>query len=174
MTTRLPGLPGRASLQRALLRRAGALAAFVLLLAGCAVLEPEPGATDRRALARARALWARTGPTSYRYIYAPHCGECPPSFARATWVMVERGVVVEAAYVEGNDPVNAGPQVYATVDSLFALVQRAYDGHAAEVRVEYDVSLGYPVEVWIDWRKDYVDDEGGFAASSLVPIAPKN
>ena len=154
------------------LRRLLALAATfapVLLLAACAVLEPVPHEADRRALARARALWARQGPASYRYIYSPQCGECPPTAARATWVTVSDGVVVGAAYVEGNDPINAGPQVYGTVDSLFALIQRAYDNHAAEVHVRYDPALGYPVEAWIDWRASYVDDEGGFRVPTLDP-----
>jgi hypothetical protein len=157
-----------------LLRATGARAVMLLLLAvlaGCAVLEPEPDASDRRALSRARALWEREGPDSYRYVYSARC-ECPPTVARATWVIVEKGVVVDAEYVEGNDPIVAGPQLYGTVDSLFALVQRAYDGHAAEVRVRYDERMGYPVDVYVDWRKDYVDDEGGFLASELVSYTP--
>ena len=152
------------------LERACALVAL-LILAGCAVLEPEPDAADRRALARARSLWEREGPASYRYVYAPRC-ECPPTVARATWVTVEQGVVVDAAYFDGNEPVNIGPQLYGTVDSLFARVQRAYDQHAAVVRVRYDPQLGYPVDVWIDWRRDVADEESGFGASSLAPYTP--
>jgi hypothetical protein len=152
------------------LGRLGALAAF-LLLGGCAVLEPEPDAADRRALSRARAQWERVGPRSYRYVYAPRC-DCPPTVARATWVTVEQGVVVEASYLDGNEPVNIGPQLYGTVDSLFAQVQRAYDQHAAQVRVQYDPQLGYPIDVWIDWRRDVVDEESGFGASSLAPYTP--
>jgi hypothetical protein len=152
------------------LGRACALAAL-LILGGCAVLEPEPDAADRRDLARARDLWARVGPRSYRYVYAPRC-DCPPTVARATWVTVEQGVVVEASYLDGNEPVNIGPQLYGTVDSLFARVQRAYDQHAAEVRVQYDPRLGYPVDVWIDWRRDVADDESGFGASALAPYEP--
>lgn len=153
------------------LERLCALAALMLLLAGCAVLEPEPDADDRRTLARARALWARVGPESYRYVYAPRC-DCPPTVARATWVTVQQGVVTEATYLDGDEPVNIGPHVYGTVDSLFARVQRAYDLHAAEVRVRYDPELGYPVDVWIDWRRDIADEESGFGASSLAPYMP--
>ena len=153
-------------------RRPHALALGALLLAGCAVLEPEPQQADRRALARARALWERSGPSSYRYVYEPQCAECPPSAARAAWVTVENGVVIEASYVEGSDPVNAGPQVYGPVDSLFALVQRAYDERAARVRVEYDAALGYPTTLTVDWRRDVVDDEGGFRVPALDALAP--
>ena len=156
------------------LGRAFALAfalAALLILPGCAVLEPEADAADRRALARARALWERVGPSSYRYVYAAHCN-CPPTVSRATWVTVEQDVVVDAAYLDDSEPVNIGPQLYGTVDSLFARVQRAYDQHAAEVRVQYDPQLGYPVDVWIDWRRDVVDDENGFAVSSLAPYSP--
>ena len=145
---------------------------LMLALHGCAVLEPEPDAADRRALSRARSLWQRVGPTSYRYVYAARCGMCSPYAARATWVTVEKGRVIDAAYVESNEPINESPQVFGTVDSLFALVQRAYDEHASEVRVQYDATLGYPTDVWVDWRGDMADDEGGFSASALTPYAP--
>ena len=144
---------------------------LMLALHGCAVLEPEPDAADRRALSRARALWQRVGPSSYRYVYARRCGECSPYATRAAWVTVSRGLVVDAAYVEGNEPINEGPQAFGTVDSLFALVQRAYDEHAADVRVQYDATLGYPTDVWVDWRRDMADEEGGFSASALTPYA---
>lgn len=150
------------------IERALALLALLAFLSGCAVLEPEAGADGRRALARARALWERVGPESYRYVYEPRC-ECPPTIARATWLTVQEGVVVDAYYLDGAEPVNTGPQVYGTVDSLFARVQRAYDQHAAEVRVQYDPQFGYPVDVWIDWRRDVADEENGFGASSLEP-----
>lgn len=146
--------------------------ACLFAITACAVLEPEPGAADRRALSRNRALWQRMGPQSYRYVYLPRCGECAPNYQRATWVTVQRGIVVDAEYVDGGEPVLTGPQVYATVDSLFALVERAYDNHAADVRVSYDATLGYPTEVWIDWRRDMADEEGGFFASSLAAYAP--
>ena len=162
MSIRMLRPPGRTRALTALL---------LLILGGCAVLEPEPDAADRRELARARDLWARVGPTSYRYVYAPRC-DCPPTVARATWVTVERGVVVEAYYLDGYVPVNSGPQLYGTVDSLFAHVQRAYDQHAAEVRVQYDPQLGYPVDVWIDWRRDVADEESGFGASALAAYTP--
>lgn len=145
---------------------------FLLLISACAVLEPEPGAADRRALARNRALWSRVGPASYRYVYSPRCGECAPSSQRPTWLTVQAGKVVDATYVDGGTPVLVGPQVYATVDSLFALVQRAYDAHAAEVQVTYDASFGYPTDVWIDWRRDMADEEGGFGASALAAYGP--
>ena len=149
-----------------------AMLACLFAITACAVLEPEPGAADRRALSRNRTLWQRVGPQSYRYVYLPRCGECAPTYQRATWVTVQKGIVVDAEYVDGTDPVLTGPQVYATVDSLFALVERAYDNHAADVRVTYDATFGYPTEVWIDWRRDMVDEEGGFFASSLATYVP--
>ena len=166
MTAPLPG-----ALRRAMPL---ALAALVLsFITGCAVLEPEPQAADRRELARARALWQRQGLASYRFEYSPRCGECPPSAARAVVVTVDAGVVVEASYVDSYEPVNTNPYVYGTVDSLFAVVQRAYDQRAYSVRVRYDATRGFPTDVWVDWRADVIDEESGFAVSAFVPYRPE-
>jgi hypothetical protein len=40
------------------------------------------------------------------------------------------------------------------------------------VRVEYDAALGYPVRATIDWRRDVVDDEGGFRVPALAAYTP--
>jgi len=160
MTARLSGA----------LRALGATALF--LLAGCAVLEPEPLAGERRELSRARTLWQRQALASYRYEYAPRCAECATTYARPVLLTVDKGVVVEAEYVDTNQPVGINPQLYGTVDSLFALVQRAYDQHAYAVNVRYDAERGYPYDVWIDWRADLADEEHGFAITRLAPYVP--
>jgi hypothetical protein len=59
-----------------------------------------------------------------------------------------------------------------TIDSLFALLDDAVQGSAAEVRVRYDDALHYPREGWIDRDRGMADEEYGFEVVSLVPIAP--
>lgn len=169
MSSRLPG-PVRRAVARV---SAGALVLVALfLLAGCAVLEPEPRAGERRELQRARALWQRQALASYRFEYTPRCAQCAPNATRAVLVSVDRGVVIDAEYVGSYEPVNTNPQAFGTVDSLFAIVQRAYDQHAYTVRVRYDETRGFPSDVWIDWRGDLADEESGFAVPALSPWAP--
>lgn len=135
---------------------------FFLALAGCAVLEPEPLAVQRRALVEARARWERARPRAYRYMYTPQCS-CPSNYTRAVWVSVQDSVVTRVAYVDGYGPALVGTVGFPTIDGLFARLDSAYAAPVPDVRVRYDGTWGYPAEAVV--RDD------GFAASALDSMA---
>ena len=56
-----------------------------------------------------------------------------------------------------------------TVDELFGFIEDGFDQNAAQVRVSYDPELGYPVEAWIDYRLNTIDEERGFVITSFSP-----
>jgi Family of unknown function (DUF6174) len=76
-------------------------------------------------------------------------------------VEVQNGQIASMKYADGTQ-INADEQAnfaqYATLDALFDYTaQRMKD--AAEVKVTYDATYGYPTEVSIDGNKQIADDE---------------
>lgn len=140
-------------------RRLRALpAALLVALAGCGITETEvPGAAYD--LARGEALWDAAGPSSYDLLVEYHC-YCPPTgVVRAE---VRDGVLV------ATDPPGSTPP---TVPELFDLIAEALRAQAAEVRVTYHATLGYPVQLWIDRSRLVADEEFGYEVTVVAPEA---
>lgn len=147
--------PGR------LMRRLAPLLALAVA-GGCA----DALAPDRDALRSAEARWAIRGPDRYEYDYVETC------FCgfRPRHVVVENGVVTSVRALE---PSTAGdgdrPEGY-TVEELFERVRAELARNPHDARTAFDPALGFPTEVWFDYREHVIDEEWGFRVSAFVAL----
>lgn len=56
---------------------------------------------------------------------------------------------------------------YASIDKLFDTLEKAQNGGADKVTVEYDSQRGYPSSIYIDYIEQAADDEMSFTVSGL-------
>ncbi|HEU0300044.1 MAG TPA: DUF6174 domain-containing protein [Longimicrobium sp.] len=62
------------------------------------------------------------------------------------------------------------PEVFSghdTVEELFAILQRAVDEDADHIGARFHARYGVPLEVYIDMRTTWADDEQGFGVESF-------
>ena len=146
----------------------GALMALALVAGACSTLALEGGTSERAQLQRNRERWERQQLASYRYSYAK---ECFCAMADAIEIEVRNRVVV-AAFPSGSGesvPEYALDQL-PTVDSLFAIVDRAIAGRVDLLEVEYHPILGYPTRIAVDQAFNTADEGVVHIASALTPI----
>jgi hypothetical protein len=119
---------------------AGLLPAGMLLLAACGGGVTEP--TDD--LARARARWARRGPTDYTLTIYRSC-ECLPEMSGPVTVTVRRGAVVAQQYERTGAPVaGAYAPNFPSVEGLFARIEAGLREIPRPREIRYHPTLGYP------------------------------
>lgn len=119
-------------------------------------------------LERNRALWARVAPDAYEYSLRRHCF-CGPDYLGPVRISVGAGGTVSRAYVDSGASVpDEIAEVFPTVDGLFELLQEAIDRRAFELDVLYDSATGVPVDVWIDYLENAVDEELGLEVTESV------
>ena len=94
---------------------------------------------------------------------------CIQDFVAPVGVTVDGSEVVEVTYLD-NEPHRCEPDAaqYYTIPGLFNLIQEAIDSGAHSLQAQYDATLGYPTEVFIDYVSNIADEERGFSASDLV------
>jgi hypothetical protein len=147
----------------------------VAVLAACATRAPVPagdGSADGTPaeVRRQAAAWAAARPAAYDYHYRVDCF----CIGGGRWyrVSVRDGRVAAAALLDPDASGGKGPPLASgavpTVDSLFAIVRRAYASGADSVAVEFDDTAHYPRRIRIDWRRGAVDDEVAYAVDSLA------
>ena len=62
---------------------------------------------------------------------------------------------------QGQALVDFAPGVFLTIKELFDFVQISIDQRAAEIDVNYDQTLGYPIDIDVDIsRRSFADDLG--------------
>lgn len=144
------------------------LAPLALVLLGCEFGgTTDPVDRELQRLQRSRELWERQGVRSYRYTVLNTC-ECPPERVGPVVVEVEGGQTVSARYASSGEPAQAVPfHSMDTVGELFDTISRALDQEPDQVRVEYDVKLGYPRSAYFDYDRQAVDEEGGFTVTAF-------
>ena len=132
----------------------------------------EPTLDDlQRELNQNRELWESNGVADYQFVYQKICFCAPPDVAPVT-VSVSQGTIVAVTLVDsGLSVTEADLERYSTIEDLFDLIQDAIDRDAYKISVEYDADLGYPLEANIDYDSRMADEEQGFKASGLEPIA---
>ena len=140
---------------------------LVLLLSACSVTGPPD--EEREDLRRNRERWRSQRIQSYEYVLQQLC-YCPPELARPARVTVRDGQVASVIDVERSTAVPADRRNTLTVEDLFARVEEALNRNAAELQVEYDPELGYPISISIDYSKQVIDEELSFRASALRRI----
>ncbi len=81
-------------------------------------------------------------------------------------VTVQDGVIT--GVTELASEIARDPETFRTINSLFDLVQDAYERDAHEIQVEFDPGRGYPIRIWIDYVEMMADEEMGFTLLSDV------
>jgi hypothetical protein len=106
--------------------------------------------------------WRAANLAAYEYGYHKFC-ECHPETPPETVVTVRAGEVVGVRHRPQGSQVDVAAEArnlefYWTVDGLFELLQSALDREVV-VRAQYDVTLGYPTQVYIDYDGEFIGDE---------------
>ena len=131
----------------------------VLVGSGCSVLD-DP--REPAALVEARARWAAAGPASYSMTLTRSC-YCPREFSGPFGVTVRDGAVASVTLDGEAVPLERA----LTIEALFDLVAEAYARDAARVDVIYDLGLGYPTHVSIDYSVQIADEEIAYTVADL-------
>lgn len=115
-----------------------------------------------------RELWKEQGIRDYQFQYfvSCFCGFTGPNPALIT---VQNGVVTK---VENPDSPAAVANVngWPTIDSLFAIVDRARESKAALLDVDYDETYHYPEVISIDLVERTADDEVTYRVQKFIPL----
>lgn len=145
-----------------------AFVAIVPLLSACESTGPRSPRLLELEIHQAR--WESLGPASYEYAVQRSCF-CAPISLGPVRVRVEDGEVVERVYVDSGTSV-AGDlaTVFPSVDGLFDVLRSAIDRRAARIDVTYDPDLGVPVDFWIDYSENAIDEELGMRVTE--PVSP--
>jgi hypothetical protein len=132
------------------------------LLAACS--DPAGITGKRFELERARQLWEDRQVADYD-MTVQLTGAWVTGAAE---IQVRGGVPVSVQAVgEGNRlPVEAFRE-YDTVEELFAVLQHAVDEDADRIDAQFDARFGVPVDVYVDYRESWADDEHGFIVESF-------
>lgn len=106
---------------------------------------------------------------NYEFVYfvGCFCGFTGPNPAKLT---VRNGVVVKVEPV-GNvilPPTTPAAATYPTVDSLFAIIERANKAKPAKMKIEYDETYHFPKLISIDFVERAADDEITYSAQSFA------
>ena len=62
------------------------------------------------------------------------------------------------------------PGIFLTINELFDFVQTSIDQRAAEIDVNYDATLGYPIDIDVDISRRFFDDDLGFRVREFAEL----
>ena len=126
-----------------------------------------PTETDRASsdLEASRNRWAAQHLSRYDFTFEQFCFCALPGPLR---VSVRDGTVVSATVISTGTSVDT--QYIPTVDGLFALIERGITSHVAVLRVTYDPTRGFPVEIYSDGSPHIADDEVTYTVKDLVGV----
>jgi hypothetical protein len=141
------------------------LGSLLALVAGSALADAE--------LDAARARWRSAAPAAYEYGYHKYC-ECHRDSPPETVVTVRDGKVVGVRHrpVGSTTEVPAADknlEYYWTMDGLFGLIATAQQ-RGVQVRAQYDPTLGFPREVFIDYDANFIGDELDVRLTAVTPL----
>jgi hypothetical protein len=115
-----------------------------------------------------RRLWAEVGFSDYRYNFQRLCF-CVD--VRPVDIEVRAGTITTVTVTETGERVNSADfGRFETVESLFDLVRDAIDRKAEKLTVAYHPSLGYPIDIDVDYSFNIADEEQRIVSSGLVPL----
>lgn len=149
-----------------------AIALLSVALAACGspasspTTSPSPSATasatidgEIDSLAEARAVWATSGISNYRYTITRQCF-CMETYSGPFTVQVQNGVSTATRISDGSevDPLILN-QLPLSAEELFAFAEERQG--QASFRVTYDQATGLPLSVWSDPIPQAADDELG-------------
>ena len=116
-----------------------------------------------------RKKWDSEMASNYQFSFQWSC-YCTMDFVAQVNITVLENRIHSAAYVDGDVPIplEVAIERYEAMDGLFDLLQSAIDENAYTISANYHPDLGYPIEVWIDYEKNSVDEELGFTIHNLI------
>ena len=87
-------------------------------------------------------------------------------------VEVRDGQIVSMAAADGSLVLDTNPNYeyfapHATIDLLFAELEKAHKDGADSVTVTYDATYGFPTEIGIDYNQQIADEEMYFSISGF-------
>jgi hypothetical protein len=146
-----------------LLRSIRAAAGAALLLAPLAACDGITGVDDlSRAQSELDRNWDRfqsTAPLSYSYTVRVTCA-CTSDVTRPVTVWVDRGNIEYLLYEDTGRPVPLSvASSFPSVEQLFDAIQNGIDRQADYISVNYDLTYGYPTDVYIDYDRRVSSDE---------------
>ena len=145
-------------------RQAVLVVAAIAASAACSDLGPK-GPVDE--LEEAQELWRSQRPLRYVYTIQRQCF-CGEDARGPVRVTVDGETVASQLYGDGR-PVNAAAVGwFPSVDGLFAVLLEAFAEDAHEIRVTYDPQLSVPIDFWIDYSQNTIDEELGFIVTEAV------
>ena len=134
---------------------------LVALLTAC-------GASQRPALQHNRSLWESQAIQHYRFNLKVGCF-CPWNALMPLTIEVKNGAIVSMVGSNGGDitPYLDTFRAYATIESLFDLVDSAISKRVYNLVVQYDPKYGFPASIVIDPSRMIMDDETGYYVTNF-------
>lgn len=120
-------------------------------------------------LQRERSAWKAQAVHSYSYDFHQSCF-CPPEITEPVRIEVRNDTVyrVTSTLTQAAMPLTrAFVGGWPTVDSLFAQVERLYQGGQYTVDIEYHVTYRFPIRLFADIPRA-IDDELSITATNFV------
>ena len=112
-------------------------------------------------LRSARELWRLAAIQDYSVTVERRCF-CDGA-NRPVIVQVSGGAVVSTTDAETGDPIDIGTLgPYPSVEGMFEILQDAVDSNAHDIIATYEIDLGYPLELQIDFNRDTQEEELGY------------
>jgi hypothetical protein len=141
------------------LKHIGTLA-LLATASGCGILDPDDGARSDLEVNRER--WESVRPQSYSMVLRRLCF-CIEAAIGPVRISVVGTTATQRVYVDSGEPVpgDLAPH-FPTVDGLFDVIKDAMDRDVHQLRVTYDGDTGIPVDIWIDYEANAVDEELGY------------
>ena len=118
-----------------------------------------------------RELWTGLEIRDYQFTYTVSCfcGFVGPNPALIT---VRGGAVTRVEYLPGAPSQGTfSTQGYPTVDSLFAIIDRAQHRDPAKLDLDFDDTYHFPKSIAIDYAKNTADDEVTYVAADFKLLA---
>lgn len=111
-----------------------------------------------------RSNWNGQQLDDYGYRFQRSCN-CFGEYVREVIIRVEAGEVVSATDTESL--IGFDVSIFPSVNDLFDDLQSAVDYPATFISAEFDATLGYPQNVYIDLDERIADEEISFVAADL-------
>ncbi len=143
-----------------------AIAAAGVSMAACT----SPFQKQEDTLAIAEARWRAAGLADYKFSFSRSC-ECLPASTRSVTITVSGGGFISATYLD--DGTAADTVLFRdtlTLDRLFASLHEALARHPATFTAQYEPTLGYPMQVSIDYNLITADDEFFLTVTDVGPL----
>lgn len=142
--------------------RAVALAVLTITATAC---ESSTG-PDESGLDRNRAKWEALGILDYGFEFQLNCF-CGGLGIEPIFIEVREGEATNVVVLATGESLDPGDQPVPTIDDLFLQMEEALSRDPHMFRAQYHPAMGYPMEVFIDFEKNAIDEEWGFTVRNL-------